>query len=130
MTTQRHSDAVLRKLRQICLALTKTAEVAAWGHPNFRVANKTFAVLEEYKGKLSIAFKVAKEHQYLFLKDPRFYRTPYIGQHGWVSLITEGPVNWNEVRQLVSDSYRLVAPPRILSQMDGKHAQVRRTPKK
>src|SRR5712692_9562147 len=121
---------VLKKLRQICLALPQTAEVKAWGHPNFRVANKTFAVLEEYKGKLSIAFKVAKAHQYLFLKDPRFYLTPYIGQHRWISLIVDGRINWNEVQHLVDDSFRLAAPKRLLSHMDGKHAQGRRTAKK
>ena len=82
---------VLQKLRQICLALPGTNEVRTFGHPTFRAGKKTFAVFEEYKGQLCIAFKVTASHQYLFLKDPRFFRTPYIGRHGWVSLKVDAP---------------------------------------
>lgn len=115
-------DVLLKKLRQICLALPETDEVETWGHPTFRAGKKAFAVLEEYKGVLSIAFKVAKQHQSLFLKDPRFYRTPYIGRHGWVSLKAGGPIDWTEVQHLMIESYRLVASKRMLSRLDGKHA--------
>ena len=97
--------AVLEKLRKICLGLPETEEVETWGHPTFRAAGKTFAVLEEYKGVLSLALRVPKEHQYLFLKDPRFYVTPYIGKHGWVSLKVDDRINWQEVRHLVTGSY-------------------------
>ena len=103
-------DQVLKRLRKICLALPGAVEVRTWDHPTFRAAKKTFAVLEEYKGVLSIAFKVGRRDQDLFLKDPRFYKTPYIGKFGWVSLRADGKLNWTEVKHLVRESYRLVAP--------------------
>jgi predicted DNA-binding protein (MmcQ/YjbR family) len=37
-----------------------------------------------------------------------FYKTPYIGQNGWVSLKAGGPLDWTEIRHLVTESYRLV----------------------
>jgi predicted DNA-binding protein (MmcQ/YjbR family) len=47
----------------------------------------------------------------MFLDDSRFFRTPYIGRHGWVTLrVYAAKLNWNEIRELVKGSYDLVAP--------------------
>jgi predicted DNA-binding protein (MmcQ/YjbR family) len=70
-----------------------------------------FAVLETYKGELGICVNVGKLMQGVFLDDPRFFRTPYIGRHGWVTLrVYAAKLNWAEVRGLVKESYKLVAP--------------------
>jgi predicted DNA-binding protein (MmcQ/YjbR family) len=47
--------------------------------------------------------------------DPeRFYLPSYVGPKGWVSLRLDfGSVDWDEVAELVLDSYRLVAPKRL-----------------
>ena len=105
-------EAVLERLRRICLSLPETSEVQAWGHPNFRVGKKIFAAFEQYKGEWAVCCKVPKRHQPLFLKDPRFYRAPYVGRHGWVSLRVVGRLNWEEIEELVTGSYRLVRGPR------------------
>jgi predicted DNA-binding protein (MmcQ/YjbR family) len=104
-------DATLRKLRKICLQLPAATEGLSFGHPTFRVEKKMFAVLEEYKGELGIYLNVGKLLQGVFLNDQRFFRTPYIGKHGWVTLRAyAAPLNWNEIRELVKGSYDLVAP--------------------
>ena len=80
-----------------------------FGHPTFQVAGKAFAVLEEYKGELGIALKVGKLMQGVFLKDPRFFLTPYAGKHGWVTLrVYAAPLNWTEIRELLKGSSDLV----------------------
>lgn len=99
---------ILSSLRDICLALPKTHETVTFGNPTFQVGTKSFAVLETYKGQLSICVKVGKSMQPIFLEDPRFYRTPYVGQHGWVSLRVNGNPDWREVAELVQGSYHLV----------------------
>jgi predicted DNA-binding protein (MmcQ/YjbR family) len=99
---------ILAKLREICLALPKSSETVTFGHPTFQVGTKTFAVLETYKGELSICVKVGKNMQPVFLEDPRFYRTPYVGQHGWVSLRASTKLDWGEIAQLVNGSHELV----------------------
>jgi predicted DNA-binding protein (MmcQ/YjbR family) len=99
---------ILEKLREICLALPKTSQTTTFGHPTFQVGTKTFTVLETYKGVLSICVKVGKKMQPVFLEDARFYRTPYVGQHGWVSLRANTKLNWTEIRDLVEGSYQLV----------------------
>jgi len=99
---------ILVKLREICLALPKTSETTTFGHPTFQVGTKTFTVLETYKGELSICVKVGKSMQPVFLEDSRFYRTPYVGQHGWVSLRARTKLNWKEIGELIRGSYELV----------------------
>ena len=103
---------ILKKLRKVCLRLPEAEETVSFGHPTFRVrGGKIFAVLEEYKGELGICVNVGKLLQGIFLDDPRFFRTPYIGQHGWVTLrVYAARLNWNEIRELVKGSYLLAAP--------------------
>jgi len=101
---------ILELLRKICCDLLGSTETATFGHPTFQVNGKTFSVLEEYKSELGICVKVEKELQGIFLDDPRFFRTPYIGKHGWVTLkVCAAPLNWTEIKALVHGSYRLVA---------------------
>jgi predicted DNA-binding protein (MmcQ/YjbR family) len=104
-------DQILQRLRRICLALESAEQMVTFGHPTFRVNGKTFCVFEEYKGELGICVRVEKELQGLFLDDPRFFRTPYIGKHGWVTLRVHATrLNWSEIRELVKGSYLLVRP--------------------
>jgi predicted DNA-binding protein (MmcQ/YjbR family) len=103
--------SVLKKLRKECLSLPRATETLTFGHPTFQVDGKTFAVLETYKDELGICVKVGKLLQDIFLKDARFFRTPYVGKHGWVTLrVHAAPLNWREIRELVKGSYLLVAP--------------------
>ena len=103
------SGKVLERLRTICAALPDATETVTFGHPTFQVKGKTFAVLETYKGDLSICVKVGKVLQGTFESDQRFYRTPYIGKHGWVSLkVHAAPLNWSEIKSLIKQSRELV----------------------
>ena len=114
MSKQRKSEEreekVLAKLREICLALPAAREARTWGHPTFQAGKKSFAVLEQYNGHLCICFKATLALQQLLIEDPRFFKSPYIGNQGWVSLIADRRPNWKEVRQLVHESYMLVRP--------------------
>jgi predicted DNA-binding protein (MmcQ/YjbR family) len=104
------TNTILGKLRQICLQLPDAAEMVRFGHPTFQTAGKTLAVLEEYKGHIGIALEVGKLMQGVFLKDPRFFLTPYAGKHGWVTLcVYAAPLDWQEIRRLLEGSYRLVS---------------------
>jgi predicted DNA-binding protein (MmcQ/YjbR family) len=109
---------ILKKLRSVCLKLRDAEETVSFGHPTFRVrGGKIFAVLEEYKGELGICVNVGKLLQGIFLDDPRFFRTPYIGKHGWVTLrVYAARLNWAEIRELVKGSYRLAAPKSVKKQ--------------
>ena len=101
-------DAVLARLRKICLALPEATECLTFGHPTFRVRKKSFCFYGD-EGESSITVKVGVEIQPVFLKDPRFHKTHYIGKHGWVTL-RPGRPDWEEITELVHSSYRLASP--------------------
>ncbi len=111
-------EKLLVKLRAFCLALPETSETDSFGHPNFRAGKRTFAVYEHYKGRASLAVKLPRPDGQALLADPRFYVTPYSGNHGWVSLWVDSPVSWTLVEDLVLKSYREVALRRMLSALE------------
>lgn len=110
---------LLPRLREICLALPETTEVEAWGHPTFRVNNKIFAGVGVEGTQATLGVKTTPDMQAaLVSSDPRFTVAAYVGQHGWVSLSLSGTVDLGEVEMLVRGSYRLVAPARLVRQLD------------
>jgi predicted DNA-binding protein (MmcQ/YjbR family) len=74
------------------------------------VRGKIFAGFGDHGGTESIGFKLEREHADAAIQDPRFTRAPYVGQHGWISMDVKGVRDWGEVRALVLESYRLIAP--------------------
>ncbi len=100
---------LIHRLRKICLALPDAVETENFGHPFFRLRKKPFCIYGGEKGSPTISFKVSKTEQGMFLEDARFFKTHYIGQHGWVSLRASGKLKWEEVEGLVEASYHLVA---------------------
>jgi predicted DNA-binding protein (MmcQ/YjbR family) len=114
---ERNSDKA-KLVRQIFLGLPDTEETPTWGSPHFRVAGKIFGGLGEEGETISIGFKLEMEHAAaLVSSDPRFTRAPYVGHKGWVSMDLSGPTSWDEVRALVGESYRLIAPKRSLAKL-------------
>ena len=99
---------ILRSLRTACLSLPATTETRTFGHPTFQIRGRTFAVLDEYAGFLTLPLKVGFPMQEQLLRDQRFLKTPYVGRHGWVSLRLTGRLSWKEIRALVARSYAQV----------------------
>jgi predicted DNA-binding protein (MmcQ/YjbR family) len=108
------STNALERMREICLSLPDTKETPTWGSPHFRVGEKIFAGCSEEKGKGSIGFKLEMAHAAAIVSRPGFSRAPYVGHKGWVSLDVGSVSDWDEVRELVHESYRLIAPKRSL----------------
>jgi len=112
-------DAVLAKVRSLCLALPETREVEAWGHPTFRAGKKMFAACGQDDGALALGLKVGHDRQDELLSDDRFYPTPYAAHQGWVSLHVGKATDWDEVARLVCEAYRQVALQRMLKALGG-----------
>jgi predicted DNA-binding protein (MmcQ/YjbR family) len=110
-------DTVLARMREICLSLPDTKETLTWGEPHFRVGEKIFAGCGDEKGQLTIGFKLEMDHADAVVQDPRFHRAPYVGHKGWVSMDASGIRSWKEVRLLVLESYRLIAPKKTVAQL-------------
>lgn len=109
--------ATIDRLRAICLALPEAAEKMAWGDPTFRIRDKIFAMPKQGDGRLSVWCKAPPGSQAILIAaDPgRFFAPPYFGPKGWVGMHLDGGPDWAEVTALVTRSYRLIAPKRLLT---------------
>lgn len=113
------------RLRKLCLALPEAHEVEAWGEPTFRVRNKMFATYASPNnhhggGRPAVWCKAAPGNQALMVRaaPKRFFVPPYVGPSGWIGVYLDGDVDWSELAELLTDSYRLVAPKRLLARID------------
>jgi predicted DNA-binding protein (MmcQ/YjbR family) len=111
-------DEALAKIRKICLSLPDTKETITWGKPHFRVGEKIFAGYGEEKGKRVVGFKLEMSHASIAVQIPGFSRAPYVGHKGWVSLDTDSVKDWDEVRDMILESYRLIAPEKSLAKLN------------
>lgn len=117
----------LTRLRKLCLALPEAHEVEAWGEPTFRVRNKLFAMYAAPNnhhggGRPAVWCKAAPGNQSLMVRaaPDRFFVPPYVGPSGWVGVWLDRDPDWAEVRDLMRDSYRLIAPRKLQAVLDQK----------
>lgn len=117
------ADPLLARVREIALAFPEATEVIAHGRPTFR-CGKVFA---HYGG--SVRGGDRRDHSLLVKPDPseaqaladdaRFFVPAYLGPAGWVGLELDATApDWDEVRELIDASFRLVAPARLVRDLD------------
>ena len=116
----RKSDAY-RKLGKICMALPSVEMKPFGGHttPAWRVNDKIFCSSGQV-GRARLTVKGAPGAQAaLVASDPeRFFVPPYSGKSGWIGAWLDVEQDWEELRELIEESYRLVAPKRLAAQLE------------
>lgn len=127
----RDDDFGLAEVREIALGFPEAFEKISWGRPVF-CAPKMFVmyggnVKPETKGgdyrqyPHSILVKVDDSDRRALEQDDRFFFPAYMGPFGWLGLdltASEKP-DWNEVRELIDASFRLIAPKKLVRLLDG-----------
>lgn len=111
---------VLERVRGITSRLPEVTEaIDKFGHTSFRVRDKPFVIMGEESEGPSLSLKTDPYTQERLVQDGEFSRTPYIGQHGWVSLRGLPPRDWDPIETLILDAYRRTAPKRLREQLGG-----------
>lgn len=111
----------LEKLRSLCLALPETTERLSHGEPTWFVrGKKTFVSYANHHHDDRLAFWCAAPdgaQEALVTADPeRFFVPPYVGYRGWLGVRLDVlPIDWDEIADLVSGAYLVVAPKRLSS---------------
>jgi hypothetical protein len=126
------SPEVLDRVRSICLGLPESHEQVAWVGVRWRVRNHTFAhVLAVADGKpqayaravgvdgpvtvLSFRAPASEVDAYASMGHPYFYG-------GWgrdvVGIVLDDDTDWDEVEELLTDSYRSMAPRKLAARLD------------
>ena len=117
------ADDPILLLRAICLALPEAVEKPFGGHtaPAFRVRDKLFAMCagEEDGGRGEMWCKAPPGAQRVIVSsDPeRYFVPPYVGKNGWVGMRLHRGVDWDAVEELVTESYRMTAPKKLVAQV-------------
>jgi predicted DNA-binding protein (MmcQ/YjbR family) len=122
----RDDDPGLGELREIALNLPDAHEKVSHGRPGF-FATRMFAMYggsSKETGEMVVVpacvmVKVDESDRAALRQDERFFYPAYLGVAGWLGLdFTAAKVDWDEVRELVDASYRLVAPRKSVAQLD------------
>ena len=123
---------VLERVRSICDALPETHEQVAWVGVRWRIRNHTFAhllVIADGKPQaharavgldgpvtvISFRAPAAEVDAYASMGHPYFYG-------GWgrdvVGIVLGDDADWDEVEELLTDSYRVMAPRKLAARLD------------
>lgn len=99
----------LEAIRAIVAGLPETAEIEALGAPTFRVAARTFGVVETDDGLPVLRVKLPVDDQATLLADDRYRADTETGVHGWTSVRLD-LAGEADLRRLLVAGYRHVAP--------------------
>lgn len=144
----RDDDLGLAEVRRICLSFPEAFEKISWGRPVFCApkmfvmyggsakispgrplasgaptapARRTTDVKGEYlQYPYSILVKVDESDRKALEQDTRFFFPAYMGPFGWLGMdfTARKKVDWDEVGELVDASFRLIAPKKLVKQLD------------
>jgi predicted DNA-binding protein (MmcQ/YjbR family) len=117
----RDADYPLERLREVCLRFPEAVEAGGVGDPSFKLRGKIFAMQHEHEARPSLWVKAPPGVQELVVgsEPDRFFRPPYVGHHGWVGAWLDVELDWDELGDLIEESYRITAPKRLLATLDG-----------
>lgn len=109
---------LLVALRRACAGLPEVSEeVDGFGHTSFRVGKKSFIIAGMGENGTAISIKADPETQSALIRRGPYYKTPYIGQHGWISVDQPLTQDWEQIQELIVDGYRRAAPRRLLKRL-------------
>jgi phosphoribosylglycinamide formyltransferase-1 len=112
-------DPRLTHLTKLALALPETTRRLHGDYAAFLIRKRTFAYfLNNHHGDgiVAVTCKVmpAENAALVAAQKNRFYLPAYIGPKGWVALRLDiGKIDWEEVSDLLTASYILIAPKRL-----------------
>jgi hypothetical protein len=113
----------VESLRRLCLALPETTERLSHGEPTWFVRDKkTFVMYANHHHNDRLAFWCAAPDGAQEMRveaDPeQFFVPPYVGHRGWLGVFLDVPVDWDEIADIVTEAYRVVAPKKLLAELD------------
>lgn len=118
-------DPVLALVRERALRLPGAAEKISHGHPAFYTA-KVFAY---YGGSVKVAGEYVQHDPSIVLQAdlagrealrarPEAYVPAYLGPSGWTGLDLGPDTDWDEIADLIEDSFRVTAGKRLVAELD------------
>lgn len=100
----------VESLRRFCLSFQDAAENLQWGEDLcFKVRGKIFAVLDLESVPQRLSFKCTPEKFAELTEQEGISPAPYVGRYKWVLLERLAVLSSPELKELIRDSYAIVA---------------------
>jgi hypothetical protein len=111
----------MARIRAICLALPEVTERSFGGHtaPAFRVRDKLFVMTSEDGTSMTMKGDRGVQATLIAQDDERYFSPKYVGPKGWVGVMLTRPtgIDWDELEELIMESYCLIAPKKLAAQV-------------
>lgn len=110
----------MTRLREIALSLPEATEKPFGGHtaPSFRVRDKLFLMTSEDGTYMTFKAGPGVQEALVSEEPGRFFVPAYVGGRGWVGVHLNVDHDWDELAELIEDSYRLIAPKKLVALLD------------
>jgi hypothetical protein len=118
-------DRELARVRKVCESLPEVTERPSHGSPAWFVrGKKTIAMfVDDHHGDGILGIWCAAPpgvQEQMIDEDPEvFFRPPYVGHRGWIGVRLSKHVTDVELRAVLEDAYRVVAPKTLVARLDG-----------
>lgn len=109
---------VIRKLREICLALPDSTEEEKWGKSHFCMKGKIFAGVDDVSDNMTIGFKTEMEDAKHAVQIPGIEKAPYVGHKGWGTIDPRIHHDWEQLNEWIVVNYCPFAPKRSRNKLD------------
>jgi predicted DNA-binding protein (MmcQ/YjbR family) len=118
------SDAQHDRLLAIVKKLPGAQEDWPWGSIHCKVAGKIFVGWSrDDDGQMVVGLRVDKDLQAMLVtSDPRFTIAKYTGKYGGIDMKIGARPNWDEVEHFIVESYRIIAPRKLVKELDAESA--------
>jgi len=118
--TKQNTASLAKRLRSHALSFPETTEAFPWGESAFKVKDKTFVFMRADPEELSFSVKLPRSRKKA-LALPGSEPTHYgLGAKGWVTLRPTAKTVVALLLSFVDESYRAVAPKRVLEKLDAR----------
>ncbi len=113
---------LLAALRSLCLGLPEVVEQQAWAGARWRIRTRTFAhvlAVDSPSGPITVmTFRSATDERDALLASGHPFFRPGWGTDVVGMVLGPGAVDWDEVAELVTESYCIQAPKKLVALVD------------
>lgn len=124
MATEKQMQRALVEVQKICHGLPEVEERLSHGAPSFFVrGKKTFVMfVDDHHGDgvlgVWCAAPAGAQTELVESEPDRFFVPAYVGHRGWLGVRLDRSPDWAEVREILTEAYRTVAPKNLSARID------------
>ncbi|MFG1814795.1 MmcQ/YjbR family DNA-binding protein [Kribbella sp. NPDC049174] len=101
-------------VRRIALSFPETVEKERWGHPTFDVAGRMFITIPDDQTSFAVRCPRLERDELIAAEPQKFWVPPHEAGSNWVRARLAALEDAGELHDILSDSWRQVAPAELL----------------